>query len=755
MPVTENLANDDETTGAGSNLVSPPNAAQESQLNKNKGLESKSSVNIDGDGNAQSNANTSSTDAPGRRLKNPLGSLSSYTYQLSLYMITPDAYDAFIASGRTQIDALANASGETGSGGAYLIAQSGGINNDNNQRAPGFDLDFYIDNLRLKHAISGEATQSSSNVYDVQFDILEPYGFSFNTKLKQASDDLQKYFNDTGYSKNGTIENPSRQFFILGAKFNGYDPDGNIVTGDQEFEGLQGAIDPNASGTSIFQVYYDIKITSVKFTIEGGAVKYAISGVSTAPGTAFGTKRGRLNSTTTICARTFDDALVGQSGILTQLHRIEAELVESGTQELPNRYEVEYIGDGVEAIKDALLVLPVDTDKSKWCSGIGVENAGEATDGAAAVLTPDNASRNIIFNKGTTFIEIFDDLLKGSSYMYDALMIMYKSEPIPDLDDPEDRKVDTNQTKKVGWYKVTPELSKAKWDPIKADWAYTTTFRIERYETPIISSIGTNPGMDYYGPHKRYEYWWTGENREILEYSQKLDNLFYNEVVGNANINPKGVGTGGNAQIPVQVQKNTPMPKLNSLGAGGASQNQYVTSLYSPDSYAQAKISLLGDPDFLVQEHRGGPDDLYNRFYGNDGFRVSANGGQVFIEIDFKEAIDYNDKTGIMDLNDSILFFKYPAWAEEKIKGVSYKVVTVASTFAEGKFTQELTCVINTFPNADTDKSGKDQRNEEGGTPVNVRSGEQGTPKTETKVGDGNFDAKVPEPPVTKEGGDA
>jgi hypothetical protein len=176
--------------------------------------------------------------------------------------------------------------------------------------------------------------------------------------------------------------------------------------------------------------------------------------------------------------------------------------------------------------------------------------------------------------------------------------------------------------------------------------------------------------------------------------------------------------------------------------------------LYSPDSYAQAKISLLGDPDFLVQEHRGGPDDLYNRFYGNDGFRVSANGGQVFIEIDFKEAIDYNDKTGIMDLNDSILFFKYPAWAEEKIKGVSYKVVTVASTFAEGKFTQELTCVINTFPNADTDKSGKDQRNEEGGTPVNVRSEESGTETKQRKSGDGNFDAKVAEPPVTKEGGD-
>ena len=43
---------------------------------------------------------------PGSRLQNPLGNFSSYTYQLSLYMITPDAYDEFQASGRKNINAL-------------------------------------------------------------------------------------------------------------------------------------------------------------------------------------------------------------------------------------------------------------------------------------------------------------------------------------------------------------------------------------------------------------------------------------------------------------------------------------------------------------------------------------------------------------------------------------------------------------------------------------------------------------------------
>jgi len=644
---------------------------------------------------------TSPTDAPGRRLKNPLGALSSYTYQLSLYMITPDAYDAFNATGRRSINALAEASGEENTGGAYLIAQSGGVNNDASQRAPGFDLDYYIDNFKLKQAINGAATQSSTNTYSVSFDIIEPYGFSFNTKLKRASDQLQAYYNETGYSGNGSVENPSRQFFIIGVRFLGYDDSGNLITGDQDFEG--DVLDPNASGNSIFQTYYDISITGIKFSIEGGATRYALSGVALSPGKAFGTKRGRIDSTKTISGQTFDQAMQGDNGLFTQLNNIEAQKVQQEEAEFANVYKVEYIGDGVDAIKDARLILPTDTDKSKWCGPDGGPlNTQEATDAEAATAVPDDAHRKIIFNADTTFIEIFDEVLKGSGYMYDALKAIYKSQVTPDLTTGEQPQEDPGSDTKVAWYKVTPVIQKAKWDSIVVDWAYQIIFRIERYETPIVTTSVTNPAQDYYGPHKRYEYWWTGENREILEYSQKLDNLFYNEVLGNANLNnedndQKGRGSGGAAQTPVATNKNTSMPTLNAVGGGRSSQNEYVTSLYSPDSYATAKIKILGDPDFLVQEHRGGVDSVYQRFYGDDGFRVTANGGQVFIEIDFKEAIDYNGETGVMDLNDSILFFRYPAEIEEQIKGVSYKIITIDSTFSEGKFTQELSCAINTF----------------------------------------------------------
>ena len=101
----------------------------------------------------------------------------------------------------------------------------------------------------------------------------------------------------------------------------------------------------------------------------------------------------------------------------------------------------------------------------------------------------------------------------------------------------------------------------------------------------------------------------------------------------------------------------------------------------------------------------------------------------MFIEIDFKEAEDYITETGepsgVMKINDSILFFKYPAWIAKEIKGVSYIVVDVKSKFADGKFTQILDCVLNSFPTNDPNGAGfvgpMQEDNGEGREPSNYK----------------------------------
>jgi hypothetical protein len=54
-------------------------------------------------------------------------------------------------------------------------------------------------------------------------------------------------------------------------------------------------LDPNAPGNgAVFQRYYDIILTDLKFKIDGKAVTYNISAASLAPAQAFGIKRGQL-----------------------------------------------------------------------------------------------------------------------------------------------------------------------------------------------------------------------------------------------------------------------------------------------------------------------------------------------------------------------------------------------------------------------------------------------------------------------------
>jgi hypothetical protein len=119
-----------------------------------------------------------------------------------------------------------------------------------------------------------------------------------------------------------------------------------------------------------------------------------------------------------------------------------------------------------------------------------------------------------------------------------------------------------------------------------------------------------------------------------------------------------------------------------------------------------------------VQDQTSSIEDVYNRFYGTTGFNVNANGGQVFIEINFKEAVDYDEGTGVLDLNDNILFWEYPENIADIVEGVSYQVTIIKSNFKSGTFTQNLELVINTFPNSDSAKTAAGDNREKQEDPI-------------------------------------
>lgn len=719
---------------------------------------------------------------PGRRLYNPLSQLASYTYNLTLYMITPDAYKAFIESGRKKIDALSRATpvgqgSKPVSGGAFIVAQSGGINASNSMRMPPASqnekVDYFIDNLRFKTLTSTKSTGTSTTaISELSFTITEPYGFSFLSDIKRASEALKQYSSTPDYKELG---NAFRQFFILGIRFYGYDQDGRLVKGSDARYG--NAIDP-VGGDALFESFHDLQIRDMKFRIDGRAVQYQCSAVSINGQALLGLKRGRMPTGTRVKGKTVNDALMGELGLFKNLNKIEKDKIANNppSQKFANEYKVVYLGDAENLIKESPLVSDADLKKYRWGSTTATDTS-ESTDGQN-FKTAEPTEREFTFNQDTTIISAMETIIKRSGFMEKALQTVFMNAQQPD---PEKKNYEQTQKEPapLRWFNIKPEINEANWDPIIGDWVYKMTYVIQMYDIPSIETPYSIAGKKYYGPHKRYNYWFTGKNTEIIDMDFNFNYLYFNSVLGlgpsvdaagsggqksgggggresqnppnnsgpgsggtggtsgNTGLksdagpgssNPAGTATGGGVS-PIATGARNNGDRTSSLGVGLEAQNSVTTYLNDLGAYYQGRMKIIGDPDYLIRDGVSSINSLYNQFYDTDGFTINAQGGQVFVEVVFKEGKDYDDKTGLQKINENILFIEYP----EDVKAVAkdaivYLLADVDSIFNGGKFEQTLNLIGPTFP------GNKPAKASQGGSPATQAAPQQQSPQQTTNT---------------------
>lgn len=710
---------------------------------------------------------------PGKRLKNPLGEFPTYTYQISLYMITPDAYEAFIASDRTKINIFNELTAGTGAGGAFLVAQSGGINNTNSKRMPGFEYDYGIDNLEMVNAINGKTTQDAS-VYGPQtitFQITEPYGFSFLTKIKEANDLISTY---SGGAGNTPIDG-ANQFFILGIRFFGNNTSGvpATPTDTMSYNGTgsglpnnNGTIDPLSQNGELFEHFYDITLRELKFKIDGKMTVYNITAVNAGRQAGFSVKRGTIKENTPITGTTVAEIL---DKLVAKMNDDQQLLADQGRIQFPNRCEILWM-PGTQPIIDATVISPADVDKSR-APGSGATSTQEVT--AATELQNQTASNGVAqtiqFGNDTNILAAITQVISQSSYINDALKVIYTTS----LQSPPGAKapaeVDNTQTKRVSWFSCSAQIKTIKWDSIVNDWAYTIQYVIQKYETPVVDSAYVYSGTSYPGAHKRYDYWYTGKNSEILQYEQVFDYAYFNvamnpdEASGGANDTGSGRTPNSTPDTNVSGPQNTAIvpglftsqPRIGKTGYGMEATNNYITSLYDPGAYGTARFTILGDPDYLIQEPSFSDQIIYDAAYGSTGFNINPGGGQVFVEIDFKEAVDYTSQTGTLSINDSIKFQQYPDSVASNIKGICYMLVSVTSKFRGGAFTQEILGTNPPFGGTRSNPATNDAgRPPENATPNAAGSGPtpgntgQTSGNTGTRV-DTPYDTRTPTPTPT------
>ena len=538
----------------------------------------------------------------------------------------------------------------------------------------------------------------------------------------------------------------------MGIRFYGYNASGQPVKGTDTTRGTnangapipgsQQQIDPGNNSYALFERYYPILINEMKTVLNG---KQTVYNIAAAPHqlAAMGTKRGMINNPFEITASTVGEAL---DKLMENLNKEQKSL--NNKTGSGYSYDIKYASQyDSDRIRNARIVSDADLDKYKW-PGSGAKKTKESNASTETTKNakPKNTARTIQIKKDTPIIKQINDIIAQSSFLEDAMRTVFTTALEPDQDKEGLPQLDKSGKKTIEWFHLTPDVSNLVWDDTRADWVYDIDYVLNVYDTPVLDTAYTNPGKKYYGPVKRYEYWYTGTNTEVIQYKQTLNNTYYNtylnenfgkddkNATSNGGQNTKnasgGSGNGAGATTPLVQNQKTEQSSLGKAGLAMEAQNSYLTSLFDPNAQAEAEVEILGDPDWLMSTARTGfganESTVYNKFYGNNPYSVSPAGGQVFFEIDFKEAVDYKsggqniatkDGSGVsgapgtLSINSSILFWKDPKSVSKLVKGISYSLTRCKHFFSNGVFKQVLYGNINTFGDSASNDDGKAREN--------------------------------------------
>ena len=682
------------------------------------------------------------------RTYNPLSQFSSYTYNIGLYYMNKDLYNDYIDGDNSAINKMS------------LIVQSGGIRTSGNNpktRGLGKDsLDFYIDDLSTITYVTARDTKNNANSIIFKFKVYEPYGFTFPKKLVEVAS--KEYLRSNTSSDDPTLA-ALKETYLLLIRFYGYDSQGNIVT-KSNFTGQDNITKDNQS---VFERAFPITIKSFDFKLENSMVVYNIDAVLPNIQVAAGQRNATMPDNGKIKGETVQDMLTGPNGLKAFLNKYQKTLVDKEQITVPNKYD--FTIQSNSTIGDSKMHTPGELNKNT-IPNVEVKNSNDVnvkTEQQSGVANTKEVE--LTFNTGDPILYVVEKILTNSDFSTKPTKISKEnqyqtakgSEPLAQPQKPT----------KFQWYNILPKVKKLDKDPNKGnDYSYDINYYIRPYKIPYILSTVIGYSDEYYGPNKRYSYWYMGgqssapgENNpgsEIISYEQTYKTLYFMAADATSPGSEQNLNTNNISKSPMPTQQGNQQGKEDGVNSAVASIKSF---LYSPSDQVHAKIKILGDPDYLMPLISGVGIDQYFNDTGNfplgPDSSINPMAQEFFIEIDFKQTEDYDSKTGLMPVNSDILFMNYPPNLRKKIKGTSFWVTEVHSVFSKGLFTQELKTTLPTFSTSgsdtETDESNRENTETTTSNPgINGRLTSISDPRSSVYVSSTSNNVNTPVPVDTK-----
>lgn len=608
---------------------------------------------------------------------NILDRYASYTYNISIYLVTPAQYSRLIASQRKSVSGFSLlmssggfpqnrssfANNETETLNETFTASSTGA--DRNQFFP---LDYYLDGVQLKTLVNGKGTMSAHSATELNFRVIEPNGITFIQNLAAATDALAQ---NTGDNDNAYLN----QIYLMAIRFYGYDANGNPQLPTTESNANQ------SDRTAIAEKFIPFIFTGIKFKIGNKLTEYECQAVTPQNMIASGQQRGVIPYNIELTSKTLNELLAVD--LANALNGYQAQFVKDGIFTYADRYEFKLL----EPLNStSVTVVPPGQTNITSTPMVNVENARDAL--LMRTNSVDKTSKTNSATAGQSIVQFIDQKVRTSDYIYLQQNKIYD----PKTDKLKDK---PGAARLFAWYRIglqaVPQLD--KWDPKRGDYAYNITYQVAPYlVTDVLSEYF--PRSPRWTAPKEYYHWFTGRNSQILDYNQEFNNLYY-FVVNSAqsarstsalkNISKKGYQPNSN-QSSQGIEG-----KVNEPSANAADY------LYSPADLARVRMTIVGDPDWIQQ------GDVWTGISGEnfttspflpDG-TINYESREPLFDVVFNTPADYNAEKGWIDTGSGTQALNQSVGLARTIEQrARYKAYQVTHYFNQGKFTQDLEGVL-------------------------------------------------------------
>lgn len=292
----------------------------------------------------------------------------------------------------------------------------------------------------------------------------------------------------------------------------------------------------------------------------------------------------------------------------------------------------------------------------------------------------DPNSRILTITAGQQIVQVIDQAVRNSSYIRDQQTTTID-------ENTQKQKPNGSPGANVAWFKISVSAVPIKWDPKRNDYAYQIKYIVSPYRiNQTNSNYFTQPR--FRGVHKQYNYWFTGENTQVLNYEQTY-NALYTYVLSGGNSDP----AKNNDQAKYNYQ---PRSGQSSQGADLRTNEpaaNLADALYNPADLGTANLTIVGDPAWLQQGEASfappGAGNFVSSAFLPDG-TINFESQQILFEIIINTPTDYNLSTGLMDVNNRITGFQNNTQPRSTNQSYVYIANECVSEFKQGKFTQAL-----------------------------------------------------------------